>query len=299
MKQGIKMKPVVSIIILTKDNESTIGNCLAGIFSQQYTSFEVLVIDSRSKDSTHDIVQSYGCRFITYPFGEFSHGKARNFGVAKAKGSFIVFISPDAVPASTTWLSALLNALKTSDAVYGRHLPAKNATPLQRIALSRNYGRTPLKKKCQAGIMNSFFSNANSAFRKEILEAHPFFQDILICEDIEISKRLLLQGYVIFYEPLAMVFHSHNFSLKHVFQRYFDIGRAYRTIWFDQPRMGTLGKEGVHYLSYEWSALLKKDQLTWIPYAFFYNCSKLFGYLMGRYIMFLPRELVKKISLYS
>jgi len=64
-----------------------------------------------------------------------------------------------------------------------------------------------------------FFSSVNSAIKKQIFQQHPFLENLIMSEDQEWAKRVLLDGYEIVYDPEAAVYHSHNYSLKAVFQR--------------------------------------------------------------------------------
>lgn len=59
------MKPPLSAIILTFNEEQNIENCLKNICAW---ADEVFVVDSYSTDKTMEIVQKYGVRFIQHPF---------------------------------------------------------------------------------------------------------------------------------------------------------------------------------------------------------------------------------------
>ena len=54
----------------------------------------------------------------------------------------------------------------------------------------------------------TLFSNANSAMPRELLERYPFAEDVLIAEDQDWSRRVLLDGWSVRYEPRAAVRHS-------------------------------------------------------------------------------------------
>jgi glycosyltransferase involved in cell wall biosynthesis len=53
-------KPLVSVIIPTKNSESTIDYCLRSIRGQTYTNIEVIVVDNYSRDKTEEVAQKYG-----------------------------------------------------------------------------------------------------------------------------------------------------------------------------------------------------------------------------------------------
>ena len=57
---------------------------------------------------------------------EFGHGKTRNYGASKGSGTFIVFLTQDALPVDEFWLENLLNAMQLDENAvggFGRHLP--------------------------------------------------------------------------------------------------------------------------------------------------------------------------------
>src|ERR1041385_8100009 len=72
----------------------------------------------------------------------------------------------------------------------------------------------------------TLFSNVTSAIKKELWEEERWSDSIVIREDQVWSKAMLVAGYAIVYNPLAAVYHTHNYSLKKAFQRFFDSGTS-------------------------------------------------------------------------
>ena len=60
----------------------------------------------------------------------------------------------------------------------------------------------------------TLFSNVCSAIRRETLEQHPFVDDIIMSEDQEWSRRMLLEGFELRYVADAVVRHSHPYTLR-------------------------------------------------------------------------------------
>ena len=65
-----------------------------------------------------------------------------------------------------------------------------------------------LDKKIQK--KDTFFHNANSAFRREIWEAYPFNEKISNTEDRVWAKEVISKGLIIIYEPEASIYHWHG-----------------------------------------------------------------------------------------
>ena len=65
-----------------------------------------------------------------------------------------------------------------------------------------------LDKKVQ--VKDTFFHNANSAFRKEIWNKIPFDEKVTNIEDRIWGENVISKGYKIIYEPSASVYHFHG-----------------------------------------------------------------------------------------
>ncbi|HUQ85178.1 MAG TPA: glycosyltransferase [Candidatus Limnocylindrales bacterium] len=84
--------PLVSVIITTKNSESTIKSCLSSIKNQNYSNLEIILVDNNSTDHTSKIAQKY-TKLIFNKGPERS--AQRNFGAKKAKGKFLLFVDSD------------------------------------------------------------------------------------------------------------------------------------------------------------------------------------------------------------
>ena len=58
------MTDLISIVIPTYNSEKTIKRALNSVLNQLYKNWEVIIIDSFSKDKTIKLVKSYRCRKI-------------------------------------------------------------------------------------------------------------------------------------------------------------------------------------------------------------------------------------------
>lgn len=86
------MKPLVSIIITTKNEEKSIEKLLTSIGKQSYSNFEIIVVDNYSKDSTPIIVKKYKVNF--FQSGP-ERSAQRNIGAKISKGKFLLFLDAD------------------------------------------------------------------------------------------------------------------------------------------------------------------------------------------------------------
>lgn len=83
------MGKTISAIIITKNEEKMIGDCLKSINWVD----EILVIDSGSEDKTLDIAKRYGARVVSVLNNNFSAW--RNRGAKEAGGDWLLYVDAD------------------------------------------------------------------------------------------------------------------------------------------------------------------------------------------------------------
>lgn len=87
-----KSKPLVSIVITTKNEEDVIVNLLKSIKNQTYKNLETVVVDNASIDKTVQLSKVYSNK--VFNFGP-ERSSQRNFGVEKAKGEYVLILDAD------------------------------------------------------------------------------------------------------------------------------------------------------------------------------------------------------------
>ena len=88
----------LSIIIPVYNAESYLSRCLDSIFEQSFTSYEVILVDDGSTDSSSLICDRYSStdpRFRTVHKKNGGVGSARNAGMNLAKGEYVMFVDAD------------------------------------------------------------------------------------------------------------------------------------------------------------------------------------------------------------
>lgn len=103
-------KPLLSVIIPTHNNQNTITDLLISLHTSEFRHFEnieVVVVDDASTDKTRNTVrkleEKLKYKLILYPMRKnVGPAKARNYGVNKAKGRYILFLDSDVILAKST-----------------------------------------------------------------------------------------------------------------------------------------------------------------------------------------------------
>ena len=87
--------PTVSVVVPTYNRASRLGETLLSVLNQTYHDFELIVVDDGSTDGTSKVIQSFPN--VRYVFMEENRGvsRARNEGLARAKGRYICFLDSD------------------------------------------------------------------------------------------------------------------------------------------------------------------------------------------------------------
>ena len=212
-------RPRASIVIRVKNEARAIAATLGRIAMQRgVDDFEVIVVDSGSTDGTLDVVRETPARIIQIPARTFTYGRALNIGVAAAESERIVSLSAHSYPADEHWLASLIAPLDEDlvAGVYGQHLLTPLASIPDRIAvgLSGVAGKRPRTQTRRV-----LFSNANSAFRRDLAVAYPFDESLSGGEDAAWAFKVQRSGWVIRYEPRGAVFHEHNESFERLLRR--------------------------------------------------------------------------------
>ena len=210
----------LSVIMPAYNAAQTIAEQLDALASQDYAGeWELLVVDNRSTDDTAAIVQRYAqqsrlprLRLVRAAERQ-GRAYACNVGARTAAGSALIFCDADDV-ADTGWLSALAQALQQHAFVaatieveaLNAHLPWHPRPP--NWATQRNLGFLP------------FAGGALMAVSRPAFEALGGFDERApFCEDIDLSWRLQLAGFVLQPVPGAIMHVRYRGSLDAIWRQ--------------------------------------------------------------------------------
>ena len=91
------MKNKFSIIVPVYNVEKYLKRCLESIVKQTYNNYEVIVVCDKSSDNSEIIADKFINKYKWTKIYEENTGlsKARNLGLAKARGEYILFLDGD------------------------------------------------------------------------------------------------------------------------------------------------------------------------------------------------------------
>jgi rhamnosyltransferase len=230
----------VTVAIPVFNGGRLLREVLAGVRKQAiHRDVELLIADSGSTDDSVAIARSFGAAVM--PIGRFSHGGTRNALMAEAGGSHVAFLTQDAVPAGTGWLTALLAGFDLAEdvaLVCGPYRPRPSAPLVIEQELNRWFAalapdgapRVDRDPAPQGPGLATFFTDANAAIARWAWERVPF-PDIPYAEDQALALGMLRAGYAKAFMPDAVVVHSHEYSPLAQFRRSFDEWRGLREVY--------------------------------------------------------------------
>jgi cellulose synthase/poly-beta-1,6-N-acetylglucosamine synthase-like glycosyltransferase len=228
-----KKNILISVIVVVKNGESTIRQCLDSLFDQDQLAeeYEVIVVDGGSTDKTFSLVQKYPVRFVKDEGGSIAH--SRNVGVQAAQGEFIAFTDSDCV-VKRNWLHSLYEEIQSRNdviAVGGPNLVSDSDLPFSKVIghMQETYlgsGGSPQSYAMNEPRYVYSIPNCNAMYRKKVFLEESFDSELNVGEDCELNFRLRKRGYSFLYFPNAIVWHCRPQNLKKFCSKMFSYGSA-------------------------------------------------------------------------
>jgi len=191
-------RPLISVVTTVRNEEPHLAQLLDSLLVQE-APFEIIVVDSESRDRTHEIAERYAAThpgIVRVVERSGSRGIGRNAGVALARGEFVAFIDGDCF-ADSQWLRTIREGLASSPIVAGRTTTVGKP----------RFGRLERVELYQSGY-DVTFPSCNLAYRRELfLGLGGFDARFITAEDIDLNLRAVRSGAAIRYLPNAVVYH--------------------------------------------------------------------------------------------
>lgn len=261
--------PFVSVVIPTI-RETLLAKVLPVILSQNYPKgeYEVIVVEDGTESKVKELVESLSSSSdveISYYWKERGGpAAARNFGVSKAKGDFIVFIDDDCLP-SVDWLKILIQGFSSYSqaAAVGGYMEAPEDLLVKNIfAQFESYQTHQVYKAGSFPILSGFDSPAggsnNLAYKKDIFLDFGGFDEsfpLPAGEDADLKKRITDAGHKFLYLPVKVT-HLQQYNFRRFI--YQSIARGKGAMLFEKKHGGWRGNWGlVLNFAYVWLSFIR------------------------------------------
>lgn len=185
---------------------------------------------TESTDGSEELLKKLNIDYNLVKKEEFSHSLTREKAAMSSEGDIIVFISQDVKMVNKLWLKNLIGPIidNECEASFSRQICENNS--IEKYIREKNYpkvSRVVSKNDIEKyGLLTFFYSDASSAIKTSVYKELKGYdgKDLIINEDMYIAYKIINNGYRIKYCSDSEVFHSHIFTLKSLYERYFDTG---------------------------------------------------------------------------
>lgn len=230
VKYPVQGKPLVSVIIPNKDEKETLQTCMEMLNSNtSYQNFEIIIIENNS--NTDEIFRYYkelskDPRIHLLRWGkEFNYSAINNFGVAHAKGEYLLFLNNDIKSINPDWMEELLGVCQRPEVGgVGAKLIYPDNT-IQHAGCVVGMGgiaghmfvdmpadRTGYLHKASLLQDMSAVTAACLMMKKEVFEeAGGFTEELAVAfNDVDLCLKVRKNNHLIVYDPYAKLYHMES-----------------------------------------------------------------------------------------
>ena len=241
---------------------------------------------TESSDKTEDYLKNNNIYYKLIKLSEFSHSYTRECEAFESDSDIVVFITQDVVIDDSNWLYELTKDLDDVNIVASYSKQISKYSNIEKYTREFNYpdmDRIVSKDDINVyGLRTFFFSDAASAISTKVFkELNGYDQKRLpISEDMYIAYKIIMNGYKIKYCANSVVYHSHRFTLKQIYNRYKLTGKFFKENDFiDKFNTNKSGKELAFYILKRIFTDFKLHLLFRYPFDM---AARLFGMKAGK-----------------
>ena len=218
--------------------------------------FPMTLSHTEEDDVIRDIIKRYNIISFELEKEQFSHSLTREKAIREyCSSSIIVMISPDIKLANENTFYNLVKDIADKKSVYNFARQICDNKSIEKYIREKNYPKESyfVSKEDIPNMqfMAYFASDACSAYDREIFIKLNGYQgyDIMMSEDALYSKFVLDAGYKKKYCADAVVIHSHKYTLKQLYKRYYDTGVFHEQVnLFNDTKIEGSGKKLAFYV---------------------------------------------------
>jgi len=261
----ITAKPLITIIIPTKDNAKVLKRCIDSIvLKTEYKNYEILIINNNSTEQLtfkyfNELQSAENIRVVDYN-RPFNFSAINNFAVTESRGEYLLFLNNDTEVIAGEWMSAMLEQAQRPEigAVGAKLLYPNNLVQHAGVIL----GLTGGGKVGVAGHSHKLLSADSYGYvgrvsiihdlsavtaacmmmRRAVFEEVGGFDENLTVafNDVDICLRIRQKDYLIIYTPYALLYHHESLS------------RGYE----DSPEKQERFKKEIDYTRERWGSII-------------------------------------------
>jgi GT2 family glycosyltransferase len=217
--------PLISVVVVNFNGKHFLHDCFSALLCQDYTPFEIIMVDNASNDGSVEYVQQNFTKVkISIQTTNLGFAGGTNAGIREAKGTYILTLNNDTV-VSPDFIKELVQQMVSNSTV--GMCASKMILPNGRInstgiCISRSgaaWDRGMNKADHgQYEFGGEVFGPCAGAalYRRAMLDEIRLFDEdfFLFMEDVDLAFRARLAGWRCIYVPAARVVHMHGGSAQ-------------------------------------------------------------------------------------
>ena len=212
-----KLKPSVTVIIITRNRPKILIDCLEHIAKQSYADFETVVVDSSNNYETRDLLAQWlTVRYISIWDGRNNMPAARNLGISRAHGEIVAFIDDDCM-VYPDWLEYIVSGYSIDGKIggVGGSIIDERFTDAQFNEVGSVFSDGTVVhnflKEFHEHLSVEWLGGGNMSFRRSILNTLGGFDEKFggnnSYEEVDMATRVRKAGYELLFVPGAVVEH--------------------------------------------------------------------------------------------
>jgi glycosyltransferase involved in cell wall biosynthesis len=255
----------ITVIIVAKNAERTIGECLRAI--QQNNPAEVVVVDGDSTDRTVELAKAYTERIYSDEGKGLSY--ARQLGAEQATQEYLAYMDSDVILLSVEALAVMLTDLLNSDFVSVRAIES----PDRKFASYWDWGHCQHQIYARRRSRKDYFTTMASLIRKEMIIKYGFDVSEKYLDDYDMGIRLGRDG--------------HTFGTSSAYYHHYPCRTDFKSYGIYEFHLGWLlsryiEKYGPWHIGF-WSPIIS---LYWIGFFLIKGHLKMIPYLLVDAVLF-------------
>lgn len=191
--------PTLSIVIRARNEAQSLKLVFEALEAQRCSfSWEVIVVDNESEDSTLQICESFGARIISLSRDEFSYGRGLNIGIGQSTAEFVLILSAHALPVGSHFLESCIDPFSDPDVAAVRCLSTQDGAKLKNWYSPRDirYESLEDQRAAESGRLwtKDYPAATCCVIRRSVWETIPFDEQLEAVEDKFWASKVLSKG---------------------------------------------------------------------------------------------------------
>ncbi len=211
----MELKPLVSVLIGSRDRADTLRRCLKSVLAQDYPRMEVLILDDGSKEPLRDEIypaDTYGKKLRTFRSDEpLGVAGGRNLLMKQAYGEIMVVLDDDATLEGEDCISRIVQHFseKAKAGLLAFKIVDHTGDKTDLLIPFSRFQRWIKPHLSETERKVSYYLGGFHAIRREVIDKCGLYQQDLVygAEELDLSFRIVKAGMEIYYVPSVVAHH--------------------------------------------------------------------------------------------